>query len=136
MERIGKNMEYYFGDLKPNQIKAIELLATKGIDHNMTSEEIAEECGVHRKTLWMWRKERAFNDALISFSKEINRSAIPQILSRLTREIETASARDVTNIAKLLLQVHGELTEKTESTVHVEADINSIKERLKKYKKD
>lgn len=116
-----------YAHLPPIKIKAIELLATKGPDGNMTIQEIADEVGVTRKTLWAWRSDAEFNDAVYAISKEMNRSIIPNILSRLAKDVDTASSRDVVNIARLLLQFHGELTEKSEVTVKDESlDIDNI----------
>lgn len=116
-----------YSHLPVSKLKAIELLATKGLEHNMSLEEIAEECNITRKTLWAWRSEKEFNDALMAISKEINRSVLPKVLSRLAKEVDTASARDITNIARLLFQFHGELTEKTEVTMKEQPlDIESI----------
>lgn len=106
-----------YAHLPNNKLKAIELLATKDIEHTLTTGEIAEECGVTRKTLWKWRSDKEFNDALLELSRELSRSVLPKVLSRLAGEIDRASARDVTNIARLLFQYHGELTEKSEVTV-------------------
>ena len=116
-----------YAHLPPIKLKAIELLATKGTEGNMTIQEIADEVGVTRKTLWAWRSDAEFNDAVYAISKEINRSIIPNILSRLAKDVDTASSRDVVNIARLLLQFHGELTEKSEVTVKDESlDIDNI----------
>lgn len=120
-----------YSHLPANKLKAVHLIATKGLEHNLTMDEIATECGVTRKTLWVWKGEKEFNDALNTLAKELNRSAIPKILSRLTREIDSASARDITNIARLLMQYHGELTEKSEVTVKEgHNDIDSILKEL------
>lgn len=121
------NILEQYNHLPTNKLKAIELLATKGLEHDLSMQEIADECGVARKTLWSWRSEKEFNDALMAISREINRSVLPKVLSRLTREVDKASARDITNIARLLFQFHGELTEKTEVTMKDQTtDIDSI----------
>ena len=114
------NILEQYNHLPTNKLKAIELLATKGLEHDLSMQEIADERGVARKTLWSWRSEMAM-------SREINRSVLPKVLSRLTREVDKASARDITNIARLLFQFHGELTEKTEVTMKDQTtDIDSI----------
>lgn len=116
-----------YSHLPHNKLKAIELLATKGLEHTLSLEEIADECNVTRKTLWAWRSEKEFNDALMEISKEISRSVLPKVLSRLARDVDSASTRDITNIARLLFQFHGELTEKSEVTVKENGgDIDSI----------
>ena len=116
-----------YNHMPANKLKAIELIATKGLEHELSLNEIAEECNVSRKTLWSWRSEREFNDALMDMSKEMNRSMLPRVMARLSRDIDNASTRDITNIARLLFQLHGELTEKSEVTVKEQApDIDAI----------
>lgn len=122
-----------YSHMPANKLKAIELLATKDLEHELSLTEIAEECNVSRKTLWSWRSEREFNDALMDMSKEMNRSMLPRVMARLSRDIDNASTRDITNIARLLFQLHGELTEKSEVTVKEQTpDIDAILREVEK----
>lgn len=122
-----------YSHMPANKLKAIELLATKDLEHELSLTEIAEECNVSRKTLWSWRSEREFNDALMDMSKEMNRSMLPRVMARLSRDIDNASTRDITNIARLLFQLHGELTEKSELTVKEQVpDIDAILREVEK----
>lgn len=122
-----------YSHMPANKLKAIELIATKDLEHELTLNEIAEECNVSRKTLWAWRSEREFNDALMDISKEMNRSILPRVMNRLAKDVDTASTRDITNIARLLFQLHGELTEKSEVTVKEQApDLDAILREVEK----
>lgn len=122
-----------YNHMPANKLKAIELIATKGLEHDLSLNEIAAECNVSRKTLWSWRSEREFNDALMDMSKEMNRSMLPRVMARLSRDIDNASTRDITNIARLLFQLHGELTEKSELTVKEQVpDIDAILREVEK----
>lgn len=106
-----------YAHLPYNRKLAIYLIASKGLVHNLTLTQIAEECDVTLATLWNWRADTMFNDALLALTKELHRSLIPKLLQRLAREIDTAPSREITNIAKVLLQYQGELTDKSEVKV-------------------
>lgn len=119
-------------DLKPKltqqQLEAIDLLVTKNYDARMTMQKIAEKVGVSRKTLFNWRKIPEFNDEYLKVAMEVNRSSMPIALAWMSRTIESPKAKDSTKlkIAELLMKQQGELKDVQESTVSVDADIDSI----------
>ena len=122
---------YYLGAQK---IKAIDLLATKGITHTMSEREIATEAGVSPTTLGKWKGDPQFNKALMEYSKEISKSTMTRVLSRLSREVDSASTRDFINLARLRMQYHGELTDKSEVTIKDEkVDVDDILKGLNKF---
>lgn len=55
------------------QLKAIELLATG----NDTFEDVAKEVGIARQTLWVWRQNREFVEAVVSRARDILRAELP-----------------------------------------------------------
>jgi DNA-binding XRE family transcriptional regulator len=121
-----------YSHMPPNKLLAIQLVATQGLDHNMSQEQMAEACNVSRKTLWQWRGEDEFNTATVELARQLSRSMLPKLFVRLSNSINTASDRDVTAIGKLLFQVHGEITEKSETTVKTENyNIDKILDGLK-----
>lgn len=118
-----------YAHLSYNKKMAIYLLATKGLVHNMTLNDIAAECEVSNAALWNWRSDAEFNDALLELTKEMHRSLIPKLMQRLAREIDTAPSREITNIAKILLAYQGELNDKTE--LKITGDVSNVDDILK-----
>lgn len=76
-----------------------------------TMEEIAKECGVDRRTLYRW-----LSDPL--FERELKKEIARQSLNRLPEVLESMADAAVEDrnaaAAKLVLQVHGMLTDKLE----------------------
>jgi AcrR family transcriptional regulator len=122
--------------LSEKQIAAIEILSRPNRG-GMTYEQIAKEVGVARSTLFEWKKQDYFNEAV---KKEIIRKTqdrLPEVFdSIIDNIIETGNA----TAFKTLLQAHGMLTDKVEVNQN-NADstkIDDIKaeiERLKQRKK-
>lgn len=122
--------------LSEKQIAAIEILS-RPKRGGMTYEQIAKEVGVAKSTLFEWRKQDYFNEAL---KKEIVRKTqdrLPEVFdSIIDNIIETGNAAAF----RTLLQAHGMLTDKVEVN-HNNPDstkIDDIKaeiERLKQRKK-
>jgi AcrR family transcriptional regulator len=122
--------------LSEKQIAAIEILSRPNRG-GMTYDQIAKEVGVARSTLFEWKKQDYFNEAL---KKEIVRKTqdrLPEVFdSIIDNIIETGNAAAF----RTLLQTHGMLTDKVEVNQN-NADstkIDDIKaeiERLKQRKK-
>ena len=122
--------------LSEKQIAAIEILSRPNRG-GMTYDQIAKEVGVARSTLFEWKKQDYFNEAL---KKEIVRKTqdrLPEVFdSIIDNIIETGNAAAF----RTLLQTHGMLTDKVEVSQN-NADstkIDDIKaeiERLKQRKK-
>lgn len=122
--------------LSEKQIAAIEILS-RPKRGGMTYEQIAKEVGVAKSTLFEWRKQDYFNEAL---KKEIVRKTqdrLPEVFdSIIDNIIETGNAAAF----RTLLQAHGMLTDKVDVN-HNNPDstkIDEIKaeiERLKQRKK-
>lgn len=76
-----------------------------------TMEEIAKECGVTRQTLYNWMRDPLFD-------RELKREMARQSLNRLPEVLESMADAAVEDrnaaAAKLVLQVHGMLTDKLE----------------------
>jgi len=122
---------YHLGAVR---IKAVKLLAERGITHRMSEKEIAQEVGVSAETLTKWKSDPQFNKALLEYAKEISRSSMTKVLARLNSEIDTSSTRDFINLARLIMQYHGELTDKSEVTIKDEGKtVDDILNELTKY---
>lgn len=96
--------------LNEKQMAAIAVLALPKRG-GLTLNEVAEQVGVHRKTLHEWRQRDDFNKAL---KDEIVRNTIddlPEIMESIPKHIiDSGNA----NLFRTLLQAHGLLTEKHE----------------------
>lgn len=122
--------------LSEKQIAAIEILS-RPKRGGMTYEQIAKEVGVAKSTLFEWKKQDYFNEAL---KKEIVRKTqdrLPEVFdSIIDNIIETGNAAAF----RTLLQAHGMLTDKVEvnqnnsDSTKID-DIKTEIERLKQRKK-
>lgn len=122
--------------LSEKQIAAIEILS-RPKRGGMTYEQIAKEVGVAKSTLFEWKKQDYFNEAL---KKEIVRKTqdrLPEVFdSIIDNIIETGNAAAF----RTLLQAHGMLTDKVEvnqnnsDSTKID-DIKAEIERLKQRKK-
>jgi len=77
------------------QLKAIEFLAGGG----MTLTEIHKKVPVNHDTLWEWRKNPQFIEAILSRSREILREALPRVYKTLA---DRAARGDPRHIKALL----------------------------------
>ena len=87
-----------------NQLKAIELLAGGGL----TLSEIQKELHISQDTLWRWRKNPLFTEAVLKRSREMLRESLPKVYKTLA---EKASSGDPRHMKTLL--DHLEYLEKT-----------------------
>lgn len=113
--------------LNDKQYAAIAILAQPKRG-GLTYDQVAEQVGVDRSTLYLWRRNDAFNDEL---KREIMRSTIdrlPEVMASIPDHIINDG-----NAAmfRTLLQAQGLLTEKVEvqSQGNTE-DIDAIKAKL------
>jgi AcrR family transcriptional regulator len=122
--------------LSEKQIAAIEILSRPNRG-GMTYDQVAKEVGVARSTLFEWKKQDYFNEAL---KKEIVRKTqdrLPEVFdSIIDNIIETGNAAAF----RTLLQTHGMLTDKVEVNQNTSDstkidDIKAEIERLKQRKK-
>ena len=88
------------------QLKAIELLAGGGL----TLTEIQKAVPVAMDTLWRWRKDTAFIDAILNRSREMLREAMPAIYQTLAKKARKGDARHLRILIDHLehLESHGE----------------------------
>ncbi|MDQ0270737.1 phBC6A51 family helix-turn-helix protein [Cytobacillus purgationiresistens] len=114
--------------LSEKQIAAIEYLSVPKRG-GLTYEQIAKEVGIAKSTLFEWKKQDEFNDAL---KKEVVRKTtdrLPEMFdSMLDNIIETGNAAAF----RTILQMHGMLTEKVEvdNKNGSQTDIDSMKAQI------
>lgn len=128
---MSKNVTY-----TANQIAVIEWLATSKFDRKpMTQALLADQLGVHEKTISRWKQLPGFTEAVIDRSRELLKSNLPEIYGALNREAEKGSFQHI----KLVMEMTGEHTDRQqiETTINVEdarerlADkINSLASRI------
>lgn len=76
-----------------------------------TYEEIAQECGVTRRTLQEWRKDPLFERELKAEMVRRSQDKLPELIESLA---EIAIRDGNAAMAKLALQINGMLTDKVE----------------------
>lgn len=86
------------------QMLAIEYLAAG----DETIEDIAEEIGVTRSTIWRWRKNPLFTEAVLVRAREMVKEELPQVYSALRRNARGGDARHI----KILLDHVNEIEDR------------------------
>lgn len=94
------------------QLKAIETYANLG--PTAKESEVADTVGVTRKTLWEWRKEREFCEAIAETVRKNLAQHFGGIFDALIRKAKTGQVP----AAKLILEAAGMISEKHE--VHID----------------
>jgi transposase len=117
--------------LNEKQIAAIEFLSLPKRG-GMTYEEIAKEVGVAKSTLFEWKKQDAFNDALKTEIVRKTTDRLPEMFdSMLTNIIETGNAAAF----RTIVQLHGMLTDKIEvDTKSSAVDVDAMKAEIEKLR--
>jgi transposase-like protein len=77
--------------------------------------EFQEKIGVHTQTLYKWRKEKRFQDALKKRADELN--ADVATTQEVLNAVQSAAKNGDIKAAQLWLQFRGELTQRTEIAV-------------------
>lgn len=126
-----------FKSLSAEHLIAIQWLALPKRG-GKTIEEIAELCGVHRATIFEWKKDPLFES-------ELKRQMVRNSQDKLPELIESLSAIAIRDgnaaMAKLALQINGLLTDKVEVEAKVSDSTDTTEllakiERLKRQKSD
>lgn len=118
--------------LSEKQIACIEYLSQPKRG-GLTYAEVAEEVGIARSTIFEWRKNDAFNEAL---NREIVRKTadrMPEVLdSMVDNIIETGNAAAF----RTMVQMHGMLTERLEidSSKGNAEDIDDIRAEIERMR--
>lgn len=118
--------------LTEQQLRAIDLLVGK--EGNLTQQEIADEIGVSRQTLFNWRKKPEFRKALVEQAKTITDTGLAHSLTWMEQAMKDPKVKDSVKvqIAGMFMKNHGMLKDMQETTVKSESTI-SVDEALRKY---
>ena len=120
--------------LKPEQYDAIKYLAQPK-QGGLTQEQIAERCGVTRKTLYSWKRTPEFEAELKAEIVRRSHDRLPELIDSMARfAIEDGNAA----MAKLVLEANRMLTKQTEVSVNDNKAVSTeeLQERLKALKGD
>ena len=110
--------------LTATQKKCIELLVMKDIEKK-TNNQIAEECGIDRATLYRWKNKPEFNDALIERAEEFNRSFLPDTYGVLRNIMTYGQDAHKLKAIELMLKNQGRLKDVQEQTTTVKAEVST-----------
>lgn len=110
--------------LSATQKKCIELLVTKAIEKK-TNNQIAEELGIDRATLYRWKNKPEFNDALIERAEEFNRSFLPDAYGTLRNIMTYGTDAHKLKAIELMLKNQGRLKDVQEQTTTVKAELST-----------
>lgn len=105
--------------LTASQRRAAEIFATNDV-HNMTVQEVADEVGVDKRTVYRWKKDPDF----IKYQNDIAEQAMEDFLSEAYNKLksllrEGQSEKVQLDAIKLVLQNRGKLTQDHEHTIEV-----------------
>lgn len=78
-------------ELKPKQLKAIELLAIG----DMTQVEISSELRINPVTLTRWRRKPLFMHAVVARSRQLLKQSLPEVYSKLADKSKDGSHRHI-----------------------------------------
>lgn len=109
--------------LDANMRKACELLVMKDIN-GLSNDQIAEQCGVNRSTLYRWKQRKDFNDYLNELTEEFQRSFLSDAYSELRKIMMYGKSHEKLKAIELMLKNQGRLKEIRETTATVESEIN------------
>lgn len=109
--------------LDGNMRKACELLVMRDIN-GMSNDQIAEECGVNRSTLYRWKQKPEFNDYLNELTEEFQRSFLSDAYSELRKIMLYGKSHEKLKAIELMLKNQGRLKDVKETTAKVETELN------------
>ena len=117
--------------LSEKQIAAIAILAQPNRG-GLTYDQVAKEVGVARSTIFEWKKQDDFYNALKSEIVRNTSDRLPEVFSSMIDNIvETGNAAAF----RTLVQMHGLLTEKVEvNTKGNGSDVDSIKAEIERMR--
>lgn len=120
-----ENIAEKFGKqgLSASQKKCAELLVMKDIN-KMNINQIAEEIGVNRSTIFRWKQTKEFNDYLNSLADEFQRSFLADAFSELRVIMKHGRTHEKLKAVELILKNQGKLKDNTEANINVKQEVN------------
>lgn len=119
--------------LNEKQIAAIAILAQPKRG-GLTYEQVAEEVGIARSTLFEWKKQDVFHNALKAEIVRNTADRLPEVFSSMVDNIiDTGNAAAF----RTLVQMHGLLTDKIEIEAKGNgADVDAMKAEIERMRND
>lgn len=117
--------------LNEKQIAAIAILAQPKRG-GLTYEQVAEEVGIARSTLFEWKKQDVFHNALKAEIVRNTADRLPEVFSSMVDNIiDTGNAAAF----RTLVQMHGLLTDKIEIDAKGNgADVDAMKAEIERMR--
>lgn len=109
--------------LSASQKKCAELIVMKDIN-KMNINDIAEEIGVNRSTIFRWKQNKEFNDYMNSLADEFQRSFLADAFGELRKIMAHGKPHEKLKAIELVLKNQGKLKDNTEVTATVKADVD------------
>jgi hypothetical protein len=98
----------------PRKLKAVTMIG-QGARLSMDWEEIAQEIGVTRRTLFEWRKADDFKEAVLILARESLADAVPVAYARLEGCLRSGDTRSALRAGELILRASGVLVDRVET---------------------
>lgn len=109
--------------LTATQKKCAELLVMKDIN-KMNINQIAEEIGVNRSTIFRWKQNKEFNDYMNNMADEFQRSFLPDAFGELRTILAHGKNHEKLKAIELILKNQGKLKENTEANINVKQEVD------------
>lgn len=111
-------------ELKAGQLKLVEILANPATA-NMPIDEVAEECGVSRQTIWKWKKDEQIWDRVYQLAYEMLNKNVPQVYGALSKKAIAGNTKAI----ELYLKFLGMYVERTETKVEANVDFSDVSDK-------
>ncbi len=97
-------------EFTPEQLKAIEMLATPG-EKKVTDVKMCEELGIHVMTLWRWKQKPEFIQAVNDLAYSLLKSELPDVYRALAKQAKSGNVKAI----EILLRFADNYIERTET---------------------
>lgn len=102
------------------QLKAIEMLARP--DNELSLQQIADELGINQSTLWRWRRNEDFQNAVTELAYSCLKDELPNLFKSLASKAIGGNVKAM----ELMLKYAGNYVEKIETRVSGDLDLGGM----------
>lgn len=111
-------------ELNAGQLKLVELLANPETA-DLSPDELAEECGVSRQTIWKWKKLDLVWDKVYQLAYTNLNQSVPLVYSALSKKAVSGNTKAI----ELYLKFLGMYVERTETKVQADVDFADVSDK-------